>query len=117
MLDEDIQQSAGPVDVSFPSDKERSLTNPTFMFTGVSVAVSAVPSESEDLQVTILVEKETFTQEFELIRRDLGANSLQNWTWTIEGGPIAIGVDKRVRVQYPNTDGNTVSVLFLGYYR
>ena len=117
MLDEDVQQSSGPVDISFPSDKERSLSNPTFMFTGVCVKVSAVPSTSEDVLVTIVVEAEGFTEEFELIRRDLAVESIQDWTWTIDGGPIAIGVDKKVRVVYPNTDTNKISVLFLGHYR
>ena len=117
MLDEDIRQVSGAVDVFFPSNKERSLSNPTFMFTGVSVKSDAVPSTAEDVQVLIVVETDTFTEEFELIKRDLATNSLQNWTWTIDGGPIAIGVDKKVRVVYPNTDNNKISVLFLGHYR
>ena len=117
MLDEDIRQVSGAVDVSFPSDKERSLTNPTFMFTGVCVKADAVPSTAEDVQVLIVVQADTFIEEFVLVKRDLATDSIQDWTWTIDGGPIAIGVDKTVRVVYPNTDGNKISVLFLGHYR
>ena len=117
MLDEDIQQVSGPVDVFFPSDKERSLSNPTFMFTGVCVKVDAVPSTAEDVQVLIVVQTDTFTEEFVLVKRDLATDSIQDWTWTIDGGPIPVGVDKKIRVVYPNTDNNKISVLFLGYYR
>ena len=102
------------VEIMYPGES-RSFNRPTFMLEGIAVTWSTVPTTSENLELLIVVPD---FGDHEFLIRDLDPSSevLTSFFHTIPGGPIAIPVDEQVKVTYPNTDGNTVTVKILGIY-
>ena len=102
------------VDVSYP-DETRPGYRPTFMLQGIAVTWDTAPTTSEELQLLIVVPD---FNSHEFLIRDLNpsTDSLTAWFHTIPAGPIAIPVNEVVKVTYLNTDRNTITIKFVGYY-
>ena len=107
-------QFEGAVDVSYPDDT-RPAYRPTFMLQGMAVTWDTAPTTSEELQILIVV-PDFNSHEFLIRVLDPSTDSLTAWFHTIPAGPIAIPVDEVVKVTYLNTDSNTVTIKFVGYY-
>lgn len=108
---------SGAVEIYFPEEgtQDRPVVMPTFMFIGVAVHCSALPTTAEDIRVSV-VTVGAVEQEFQLNARDLATNSLQEWSWAVGDGPWAIGPNERLKVVFPNTDDNEITVWFSGYF-
>ena len=107
-------QFNGAVDVSYPGES-RPEYRPTFMLQGIAVTWNTAPTTSEELELLIVV-PDFDNHEFLIRDIDPSAESLTSWFHTIAGGPIAIPVNEDVKITYPNTDTNMVTVKFVGYY-
>ena len=108
---------SGAVEVYFPEPltQDRPLSRPTFMFAGVAVHCSVLPTTAEDVRIVVETTGD-IEQEFQLNARDLATNSLQEWSWTVGDGPWAIGPGERLKVTFPNTDNKVITVWFSGYF-
>ena len=114
-----VQRAAsGAVDIQFPQvgTHDRPRVRPTFMFIGVAVKLSAVPTTAEHLSVVVSAKGDVVEEDFTLNSVDLSDEGLAEWAWSAGDGPWAIGPEDTVKVVYPNTDGNQVTVWFSGYF-
>ena len=110
-----VKQFSAAVDTAFPTIEERPRARPTFMFTGIAVKWSGAPTTSENLSLVLSVEKDVEV-DVSLKVIDPSTDSLTDWFWTVPDGPIPLPEEVQMKVAYGNTDTNTVTIVFLGYY-
>ena len=102
------------VSITYP-DESRPVYRPIFTFQGVAVTWDTAPTTSEDLKILIVI-PEFGEHEFLLRDIDPSGDSLTSWFHTIAGGPVVVGAKENIKITYPNTDANTVTVKILGEY-
>ena len=112
---EKVFKVTGAVDIEFLDTNERPYERRTFMWCGAAVHWSTAPTTSENL-VLSLKAIGTVAAIFEVKAVDPSTGSLEDWTYTFDGSPIPIDADMLAKITYPNTDGATIDVAFLGYW-
>ena len=110
-----FQSAKSNIEFEFPP-ADRPPTLNTFVCSGLAVKWSAPPTTSEFIALLIAVSAD-FDEEIELVTLDPSDDNVENWVFKIDSGPISLPVGMSLKVRYANTDGNTVTVVFLGEWR
>jgi len=103
------------VDAQYPKESDRPVVNKTFMLSGIGVTWSAVPTTSEKITLK-LVTPQPISAELLVTDLDPSTGSSTSWPYMIPEGPIPLSEGMLAKVEYPNTNTNTVKVVFLGYW-
>lgn len=106
----------GAVNAQYPKEKDRPLTNQTFMLSGIAVTWDTAPTTSEGITLK-LVTSPPVSAEPLVVELNPSTDSVTSWVHKIAEGPIPLPDDMLAKVEYANTDGNMVKVVFLGYWR
>ena len=68
------------------------------------------------MQLLIAISAE-FDEEILLDALDPSDEGNTNWVFKIDSGPISLPIGMSIKVRFPNTNDNKVTVVFLGEWR